>query len=158
MDIKLRPYQEAAVTACLDALDRASNPLLVAPTGAGKTVMAAAMMRAWQARHGRKVYFFAHRSELLDQAKATLDKFGIRGEALSVFQRDYGVPEDAATALCVFDEAHHAVASCWVKVQGIFTGPKVAITATPDRMDRKKLDDAGFALAHEICIRDLIPF
>jgi len=156
MDIKLRPYQDAAVTACLDALDRASNPLLVAPTGAGKTVMAAAMMRAWQARHGRKVYFFAHRSELLDQAKATLDKFGIRGEALSVFQRDYGVPEDAATALCVFDEAHHAVASCWVKVQGIFTGPKVAITATPDRMDRKKLDDAGFSLAHEICIRDLI--
>lgn len=156
MDIKLRDYQNQAVTACLEALSRGSNPLLVAPTGAGKTVMAAAIMRDWQARHGRKVYFFAHRSELLDQAEATLAKFGIRGEALSVFQRDFGVPEDAATALCVFDEAHHAVASCWLKVQAIFTGPKVAITATPDRLDRQKLEVAGFATAHEICIRDLI--
>jgi superfamily II DNA or RNA helicase len=156
MDIQLRDYQTAAVTACLDALSRGSNPLLVAPTGAGKTIMAAAIMRDWQNLHGRKVYFFAHRSELLDQARATLERFGIKGEALSVFQRDYGMPEDAATALCVFDEAHHAVASCWLKVQAIFTGPKVAITATPDRLDQQRLEVAGFALAHEICIRNLI--
>jgi len=154
---KLRDYQEAAVKDCLLSLSREVNPLLVAPTGAGKTVMAAEIMRRWQEQHGREVFFFAHRRELLEQAQATMDAFGIKGRAFSVFQEDYPVvPADVANCLCVFDEAHHAVANCWMRAQHFFPGPKVAITATPDRMDKKKLADAGFVTAHEISIRKLI--
>lgn len=152
----LRPYQEQAVEACLGALFNAVNPLLVAPTGAGKTVMACEMMRRWQMQTGKACYFFAHREELIFQAKEAMNRFGIRGDALSVFKKTFdGYPESDA-ALCVFDEAHHAVATSWKNVSEAFKGPKVAITATPDRLDNQRLDVVGFTQVHQIEIQRLI--
>jgi superfamily II DNA or RNA helicase len=64
---KLRPYQT-------DVIDRVADEsaagrrrvLLVAPTGSGKTVIAAAMIaEACQAR--RRVLVIAHRREIVDQ-------------------------------------------------------------------------------------------
>jgi len=158
MELKLRDYQEAAVTAALSFVAKAVNPLIIAPTGAGKTVIASSIMLRWQAGTNRKCFFVAHRKELIDQAKATMDKFGVRGEALSVFSSDFDhiSAEDKASALVVFDEAHHAVASSWAKFNAVFTGPKVAVTATPDRLDRQKLETVGFVPAYEIAIRTLI--
>lgn len=158
MELKLRDYQEAAVTAALSFIAKAVNPLVIAPTGAGKTVIASSIMLRWQAGTTRKCFFVAHRKELIDQAKATMDKFGVRGEALSVFSADFDhiSAEDKASALVVFDEAHHAVASSWAKFNAVFTGPKVAVTATPDRLDRQKLETVGFVPAYEIAIRTLI--
>lgn len=152
----LRDYQAAAVDACTKALAQNINPLLVAPTGAGKTVMACEIMNRWQDIHNKPCFFFAHRRELLDQAQASMDRFGVHGKALSVFSREYEDIKDRDGALCVFDEAHHAVASSWENVGWWFNGPKVAITATPDRLDRQCLSQAGFTLVHEIAIRRLI--
>lgn len=158
MELKLRDYQEAAVTAALSFVAKAVNPLVIAPTGAGKTVIASSIMLRWQTGTNRKCFFVAHRKELIDQAKATMDRFGVRGEALSVFSADFDhiSAEDKASALVVFDEAHHAVASSWAKFNAVFTGPKVAVTATPDRLDRQKLETVGFVPAYEIAIRTLI--
>lgn len=132
--------------AALSYVARGVHPLIVASTGSGKTVIASEIMRRWQAGTNRKCFFVAHRKELIDQAKATMDKFGVRGEALSVFSADFDhiSAEDKASALVVFDEAHHAVASSWAKFNAVFTGPKVAVTATPDRLDRQKLETVGF--------------
>jgi len=152
----LRPYQEQAVQACLDALSKTVNPLLVAPTGAGKTVMACELMRRWQTATGRECYFFAHREELLSQAQAAMDRFGVRGKALSVFKKQYDDYPGRVDALCVFDEAHHAVATSWKNVSETFQGPKVAITATPDRLDNQRLEGAGFTQVHQIEIQRLI--
>ena len=40
----LRGYQEAAINAASDALDKHGNTLVVAPTGAGKTIMLSALV------------------------------------------------------------------------------------------------------------------
>jgi superfamily II DNA or RNA helicase len=158
MELKLRDYQEAAVTAALSHLAKGVNPLVIAPTGAGKTVIASSIMHRWQAGTNRKCFFVAHRKELIDQAAATMIRAGVVGEALSVFSADFDhiSAEDKATALVVFDEAHHAVASSWAKFNSVFTGPKVAVTATPDRLDRQRLETVGFETAYEIAIRTLI--
>lgn len=154
--MKLRDYQQASVDKVLAALDAKVNPLLVAPTGSGKTVMACEIMNRWQHVHGKPCFFFAHRKELLAQAQATMDRFGVHGKALSVFSKQYQDIAERDGALCVFDEAHHAVASSWENVGHWFNGQRVAITATPDRLDRQCLSEAGFTLVHEIPIRTLI--
>lgn len=158
MQLNLRDYQEAAVTSALSFLSKGVAPLIIAPTGAGKTVIASALMLRWQAGSDRKCFFVAHRKELVEQAQKTMDKVGVKGEALSVFSSDFAhiSQHDKETALVVFDEAHHAVASSWTKFNSIFTGPKVAVTATPDRLDRQKLESAGFESCYEIEIRTLI--
>ena len=40
----LRPYQEVAINDAADALDKHGNTLVVAPTGAGKTIMLSALV------------------------------------------------------------------------------------------------------------------
>ena len=51
------------------------RPLVVAPTGSGKTVMAVAIIQTAIARYQR-VLFVAHRDELITQAKDKLRRFG----------------------------------------------------------------------------------
>ena len=73
----LRPYQG-------DALQRTRMsygvgyraPILVAPTGAGKTVMASAVISAASAK-GKEIWFLAHRFELVEQAARKLATCGI---------------------------------------------------------------------------------
>ncbi|KAF1045650.1 DEAD/DEAH box helicase [Xylophilus sp.] len=66
--MKLRPYQQKALTACWDFLrNREGNPALVLPTGAGKSpLMAAIAMEAVQGWGGR-VGILAPRQELVEQ-------------------------------------------------------------------------------------------
>ena len=157
--MNLRDYQEAAVTAAIGHLAKGVNPLVIAPTGAGKTVIATEIIKRWQvANPGKLAVFVAHRKELLTQAEATIARFGLTNvKCLSVFAGDWAVPVgDRSTALVVFDEAHHAVAASWNAFSAVFTGPKVAVTATPDRADRQRLEDVGFAMAYQIAIRTLI--
>lgn len=76
--VSLRPYQEeliARVRARLAAGCR--RVVLVAVTGAGKTVMAARMIEGAVER-GRRILFLAHRTELIDQARDKLAGYGIR--------------------------------------------------------------------------------
>ena len=66
-DIKLRDYQEQAIDAVRHQFQRGiKKVLLVAPTGAGKTVIASAMIKASQEKPNASL-FVAHRRELVKQ-------------------------------------------------------------------------------------------
>ena len=76
--IELRGYQDAALTGTRDALRRGRRaPILVAPTGSGKTVMASAVIVGAEAK-GRRCWFVAHRFALIQQASLKLAACGIR--------------------------------------------------------------------------------
>ena len=73
----LRPYQQHALALARQAYrDGARKVLLVAPTGSGKTVIAAAAIDAATAK-GRRVLVVAPRREIVAQTSARLAAHGI---------------------------------------------------------------------------------
>ena len=68
--IQLRQYQLDSVASIIAAID----PLVVAPTGSGKTVIASEIIRRAVNKH---VLFLAHRRELIKQTKKHLAEFGV---------------------------------------------------------------------------------
>ena len=62
MRFPLRDYQREAVDRVKSVLDR--RPILVAPTGSGKTICAVALVEEL----GLPTLWLAHRKELIDQA------------------------------------------------------------------------------------------
>ena len=73
MDVKLRPYQEDAVTRVLDHLRSSNRIMLCAPTGAGKTEMAMELIR----RHGTPSIVVLDRTVLVHQTSERLAAAGI---------------------------------------------------------------------------------
>lgn len=70
--VKLRDYQQTAVEAVRMAFrDKVKSVLLVAPTGAGKTVIFSYIAKAAAAKQSR-VLILAHRDQLIKQASAKL--------------------------------------------------------------------------------------
>jgi superfamily II DNA or RNA helicase len=138
----LRPYQIEAITAIDDAIaadDR--HPLIVLPTGAGKTVV----FGEWLRRRGGRALILAHRDELIDQAyRKVLDVFGadldpmnhgdlvgkVKAErddadaqivvgsvqTLSRERRLQRVLAAGPISTVVCDEAHHAPAATYRKI------------------------------------------
>ena len=61
----LRPRQEESVNKSIEALSRFNNTVVVAPTGAGKTVIFSAVIQKFvEANPSIKVVVIAHRDEL----------------------------------------------------------------------------------------------
>ncbi len=67
----LRPYQEIAVQDASDALDKHKNTIVVAPTGAGKTIMLSALIGKRYSK-GKKVLVLQHRDELVGRVNTIL--------------------------------------------------------------------------------------
>ena len=71
--ISLRPYQEAAVNNAISMLEERGNSLIVAGTGAGKTIMMAAAIGrffgGFYAKHRRRPHalVLVHRTEIHGQ-------------------------------------------------------------------------------------------
>lgn len=76
--LSLRPYQTDAITRLGTAWRQGYRaPVLVAPTGSGKTVIAAEIIRRCS-EHGWRVLFVAPRQELISQAYDKLVAAGLR--------------------------------------------------------------------------------
>lgn len=156
----LRPYQRDVIERINTEIAAARRRiLLVAPTGSGKTVIAAAFI-ADAVRRGKRVLFLAHRRELVTQASRKLHAAGIdagiilpgypmrlaepvqvasiaslRARAISSSSIDMPVAD-----IVVVDEAHHARARTYRRIlQEYPHAVVVGMTATPCRGDGRGL-------------------
>lgn len=160
----LRDYQQRAVQNVIAALDR--RPILVAPTGSGKTVMATALVEEL----GASTLWLAHRKELIDQAAKRLEAHGL---VCGIIMAGYApmplaqvqvasvqtlIRRDKPPAdLVVIDECHHATADSYQSILDAYPQARVVgLTATPFRLDGHGLGDLFgelivAAYAHELC-------
>ena len=171
--MQLRPYQEQFVQAVLnDFQDGIHHCLGVAATGAGKTVMAAELIK----RFNGKVLFIADAQELVKQACDKIQAWTgaitdidmgnnvanpnskiIVGTTQSVCRRlDKYNPFDFD--LIINDEAHrNTFGAQATKIFDYFRTSKVlGITATPFRSDKKQLGSFYDKISYEINLVQLI--
>lgn len=149
MTFTLRDYQLKLVDETEQAMaSPGAAPCLVAPTGSGKTVMLAELVRRARAR-GEKVLVAAHRNEIIKQILASLNRHldepvGICSAAYSTELRDVMVamvPTLARRKRAVqslkgrtffLDEAHHICADSYKRIWRELEPLRfVGATATP---------------------------
>lgn len=157
--MRLRPYQDRAIDALRASYASGHRaPLLVLPTGAGKTVVMASAIKSAVAR-GRDVLVNVHRSELVSQTVAKLEATGVTDLRIIQAASDLGNPRAKVAVasiqtltnwtdrmpradLVIFDEAHHVVAKTWASIADRYAGALLlGCTATPQRSDGKGLID-----------------
>jgi DNA repair protein RadD len=156
--MKLRDYQQQ----CIDGLRAAFHAkhrrvLLVAPTGAGKTVMFSHLTQQLISR-GNRVLLLAHRDFLLEQISSTLARFDIPhgfiaarrkrelchlAQVAGVHTLKSRIPKIAwKPDWIICDEAHHATAGSWDVILNAYPAARVVgVTATPQRLDGKGLGE-----------------
>ncbi len=155
---ELRQYQDKAINDLRLSFAAGNRRiLLVAPTGAGKTVIAAQIVRGAVEKE-RYVMFLAHRRELVNQSADKLMNFGVDHAVLMSGELPYGATDvqvasiDTLRARCinsdklplpradviVIDEAHRSLAPTYLKVIELYPEAVVlGLTATPIRSDGK---------------------
>ncbi len=174
----LRGYQEAAINAASDALDKHGNTLVVAPTGAGKTIMLSALVGK-RFKKNQNILILQHRDELVAQNSSKFHKVNCdmtssmcnaaqkdwSGDATFAMVQTLSREKNLATMpkidMIVVDEAHHTVADTYQRIikaakkanEGVQV---VGFTATPNRGDKKGLRGIFSNCSHQIEISTLI--
>jgi superfamily II DNA or RNA helicase len=157
----LRPYQEEMIEAIRAELRISRSVVAVAPTGSGKTALAAFMIGT-AANRGKKVWMTVHRDFLLTQTAGALDRAGVEygfiasGFPYNPHQQVHIVSIQTLVRrlarltppdLLVIDECHHAPSATWAKVHRWAGGAHhVGLTASPARLDGRGLGDFYGAL------------
>jgi superfamily II DNA or RNA helicase len=145
--IKLRTYQEEAISKINNFFIDKASVMLVSPTGAGKSVMAKEIAKKY-----KKVLFVAHRKELLDQfRKITYDKpyeFTTIQSAHKTFMNNYD--------LIIVDECHHIVTKSYLTLLAEHKKAKfLGLTATPQRLDGQPLKEIFDAIVETVGTKTL---
>ncbi len=165
MTIVLRAFQEVAIEECREAIRRGFRSiLLVAPTGAGKTVIGGDIIRSADEKE-LQCMFMAHRRELIRQTAKKLFEFnvahgiimagvpvdswrGVQIASIDTLRARYMSPKKKyqltlpKLAILMVDEAHRSLASTYEKLirhyqeEGTII---IGLTATPIRGDGKGL-------------------
>jgi superfamily II DNA or RNA helicase len=179
----LRPYQEDAISAILRARDEGlGRVLMTLPTGCGKTLTFTELID--RARLSRPALVLAHRDELIRQAadrvqaqlphlRVAVEKAGeVAPRSANVVvasvqsiggsgNRRLGWLEADGPELIICDECHHASAISYVSAFerfGAFDGRSflLGVTATPHRMDAKRLEKVFQAEVYRYGLRDAL--
>lgn len=150
MNAILRNYQREMLDRLKAAWGSHRSVMVQMPTGTGKTVLMTEVIRTWTIDHGTlNILIVAHRRELIEQIKDTLDrrteghnfvsvtsiqKLSRAKENDSLFNRQY--------SLIIVDEAHHALAKTYRALWERWPEAKfLGLTATPCRLSGEGFED-----------------
>ena len=173
--MKLRDYQEAAATGVFNAWGECASALAVLPTGLGKTVLFAEIIRRMHER-GCRAMVLAHREELITQAADKIHR--VTGLEAQIEMGEYHVSpmfgemppvvvstvqthcaggdgggrmskfDPADFGLVVIDEAHHATAGTYRRcIDWYRQNPKCKILGVTATPDRA--DEAALGQVFE---------
>lgn len=162
--IELRDYQKDLLARVQSGLqpDKA-RVMMQLPTGGGKTVIAAHLLKNWLAP-GRNSVWLTHRRELVSQTRKILyDTAGVRvwlankwkpekpaqslSEGVIILMAQTVSRHSAASDvwskydhrdMMIIDEAHHATAEGYTRAMECWPGRIVGMTATPWRLSQKE--------------------
>lgn len=166
--MELRGYQSCAIQGARTCIANGQrHVLIVAPTGAGKTSLASAIVKGHMDRGGI-VAWVAHRRELIKQAASTLHKLGVdcghlgerpdaKCQVVSV-QAMLASGKAPEATLVVLDEAHHYVSEEWSRIASAYKSSGailIGLTATPERADGQGLGEIFSGLVVAAQIKDL---
>jgi len=174
----LRPYQDVAVSDASKALSDRKNTIVVAPTGAGKTIMLSALVGK-RYKKGNRILVLQHRDELVEQNMIKFSKINpdiktsiVNGSVkdwdgqavfsmVQTLSRDNNLAKRKKVDMVVIDESHHATAETYQKIinrvkEANNSVEIVGFTATPNRGDKKGLKTVFNNCSHQIEIGTLI--
>jgi superfamily II DNA or RNA helicase len=184
--MKLRQYQVEAVEAVQSAWREDDSTMIVLPTGGGKTIVMAELIRRV---FPRRVMFLAHREELIFQARDKVESVSgfvaeiEMGEMRSNGEGSLTAPQVVVSTVqtqtsggdgggrmgkflpddfgyLFIDENHHSVAKSYRRVINYYRqNPRLkvlGVTATPDRADEAALGQVYQSVAYDYEILDAI--
>lgn len=157
---KLHDYQKKLVVKTRQAyIDGFKAPCVVAPCGAGKSVIISDIARMTTDK-GNRVLFLVHRKELIDQIRGTFQKNEVDlklvyfGMVQTVVRR---LDKIDKPDLIITDENHHGLAASYRKVYDYFNDVlRLGFTATPIRLNGSGLGDINDILIEEVEAKWLI--
>jgi len=154
MTFRLHDYQSRLVNKARNAFsDGYKSPCIVAPCGAGKSVMISEIARMTTEK-GNRVLFLVHRKELIEQIE---NSFRINAVNLDLVQ--FGMVQTIVRRLdkterpqlIITDESHHGLAKSYRNIYEYFNDAlRLSFTATPIRLNGEGLGDVNDILLEEV--------
>lgn len=170
-NIVLRDYQRKFVDDILSAFNKHKRIIGVAPCGSGKTIMATKIVEQF-ANANKKVLFFVHVHELVEQTSRTFNKYGIdhsiieAGKAFnpaqpiqvaSIQTLSRRLSKIQVPDLLICDECHHVLANTYINTLKKFSNAQLlGLTATPERYGGIRLGDVFTSMVCGPSVSELI--
>lgn len=158
--MKLRPYQNKLLDQTRQAYRKGfRRPCIVAPCGAGKSIIVAEMARS-ATEKGNRILFIVHRKELCEQIEETFKWWGVNMDLCKIAMVQTvtrHLDKEDKPDLIITDENHHCKAKSYRRIYDKWPDVLgVGVTATPVRLDGGGLGEVNDELIIGPSVSELI--